>query len=121
MAHFAELDENNVVVRVVVVSNDAVVDEDGVEQESIGVAFCQELFGGGNWVQTSYNNNFRRMFAGVGSVYRGDRNAFQPVQKFASWTFNDDAWEWEPPVPWPASGGPYRWNEELQQWDDVSN
>ena len=66
MAHFAELDENNIVKRVIVVNNSDCCNENGEEKEEIGIAFCERLFGGGRWVQTSYNNNFRNRFAGKG-------------------------------------------------------
>ena len=68
MAHFAELDDNNIVKNVIVVNNEVLLDSEGVEQEALGVAFCQELFGG-TWVQTSYNNNFRGRYAGLGMIY----------------------------------------------------
>lgn len=68
MAHFAELDDNNIVQRVIVVNNEVLLDEDGIEQEAIGIKFCQDLLGG-RWVQTSYNNNFRGTFAGIGFKY----------------------------------------------------
>lgn len=70
MAHFAELDENNIVIRVLVVSNDDITDKNGVEQESLGVAFLQNIFGSTTaWKQTSYNNNFRGRYAGTAMIY----------------------------------------------------
>lgn len=78
MAHFAELDENNIVLRVVVVNNAELLDEDGVEQESLGVQFCQSLFGG-NWIQTSYNGNIRGMYAAVGGRYNETTDTFEPA------------------------------------------
>jgi hypothetical protein len=75
MAHFAELDENNVVLRVIVVADKDTADADGVEQESIGVAFCESLYGG-TWKQTSYNNNIRARFAGIGSTYDAGNDVF---------------------------------------------
>jgi len=71
MAHFAELNENNVVTQVIVVNNDELLDN-GVESEAKGVAFCQSLLGG-NWVQTSYNANFRGKYAGIGDTYDGEK------------------------------------------------
>ena len=116
MAHFAELDSNNVVLRVVVVANEELLDENGDEQESLGVAFCEELFGGGTWVQTSYNGNIRRVYAPVGALYRTDVDAFQTAQPFPSWVFNDTLWEFEAPVPMPAGDGLYQWDEETTSW-----
>ena len=68
MAHFAELDESNVVTRVIVIHNNELLDENGAEQESLGVAFCEQHYGG-RWIQTSYNNSFRARFAGIGFIY----------------------------------------------------
>lgn len=75
MAHFAEIDENNVVLRVIVVNNEDCLDENGVESEDVGVLFCSNLFGG-SWVQTSYNANFRKNYAGIGFTYDAQRDAF---------------------------------------------
>lgn len=75
MAHFAELDENNIVQQVIVVNNEVILDEDGIEQEAIGTKFCQDLLGG-RWVQTSYNNNFRGTFAGIGFKYDETNDIF---------------------------------------------
>ena len=74
MAHFAKI-ENGIVTEVIVVNNEVLLDEDGVEQESIGVAFCQETFGG-EWVQTSYNANFRGIYAGLGHSYDKEQDRF---------------------------------------------
>jgi hypothetical protein len=76
MAHFAKI-ENNIVTQVIVVNNEVLLDENNVEQESIGVAFCQDIFGG-EWVQTSYNANFRGKYAGIGDIYDGT-NFITPV------------------------------------------
>lgn len=75
MAHFAELDENNVVKQVIVVHNNELLDENNNESEAKGIAFCQSLFGG-NWVQTSYNGSIRKNFAGIGMHYDAMRDAF---------------------------------------------
>lgn len=70
MAHFAQIDENNIVIQVIVVANEDILDADGQESEEVGIAFCKSLLGEHTrWVQTSYNNNFRGMFAGVGAYY----------------------------------------------------
>lgn len=68
MAHFAKINDNNAVEQVIVVNNEVLLDSEGVEQEALGVAFCEELFGG-KWIQTSYNGNFRGRYAGVGMIY----------------------------------------------------
>jgi len=74
MAHFAQLDGNSVVTQVIVVNNDALLDN-GVEREELGIQFCQSLFGG-NWVQTSYNANFRGKYAGIGDTYDPMKDEF---------------------------------------------
>lgn len=68
MAHFAKVNADNVVQQVIVVNNDMLLDSEGVEQEALGSAFCEELLGG-NWIQTSYNGNFRGRYAGIGMIY----------------------------------------------------
>jgi hypothetical protein len=118
MAHFAELDGNNVVLRVVVVANKNTADANGVEKEYIGQAYCERLFGG-TWKQTSYNANFRKNYAGIGYTYHEDIDAFAPPQPFPSWTLNPDTAMWEAPIPMPVSedGTIYLWNETTQSWD----
>ena len=115
MAHFAELDANNVVLRVIVVDNKDTADAAGVEKEHIGAAFCERLFGG-TWKQTSYNASFRKHYAGIGYTYNSVRDAFIPPQPYQSWTLDDDA-NWQSPVAMPTDGGRYSWNETTQNWD----
>jgi hypothetical protein len=114
MAHFAQLDVNNVVTQVIVVSNKDTSDANGVEKESIGIAFCERLFGG-NWKQTSYNGNMRKNYAGIGYTYNADIDAFVPPKPFASWVLNNDTAQWDAPVPRPEVGL-WAWDEETQQW-----
>ena len=118
MAHFAELDENNVVKRVIVVANKDTADADGNEMESIGVAFCQRLLGG-NWKQTSYNAKFRKNYAGIGYTYDAAIDAFVPPQPYPSWVLNPDTAQWEAPVPMPTDGKMYSWDEATQSWVEV--
>lgn len=117
MAHFAQLDENNVVTQVIVVANKDTADANGVEKEYIGAAFCERLFGG-TWKQTSYNGNFRKNYAGVGHTYNADIDAFVPPKPFASWVLNDETAQWEAPVPRPEEGM-WTWDEANQQWNSV--
>jgi hypothetical protein len=117
MAHFAELDENNVVKQVIVVHNNELLDN-GVESEAKGIAFCQLLFGG-NWVQTSYNGNIRKNYAGIGFTYDANRDAFIAPKPFDFWILNEDTCKWEAPVPYPQDGNKYTWNEETLFWDLV--
>lgn len=115
MAHFAELDENNVVLRVIVVDTKDNSTADGVEKESIGQAFCERLFGG-NWVQTSYNGNIRKRYAGIGYTYNATLDAFITPKPFPSWTLNETTVDWDPPIPMPTDGELYSWDEENTKW-----
>ena len=121
MAHFAKLDENNVVTQVIVVSNADTSDVNGVEKEYIGAAFCERLFGG-TWKQTSYNGNFRKRYAGIGYTYNQEYDAFVIPQPYPSWTLNPETTNWDPPVPMPedfGTGDPpkrYRWDEDTLAW-----
>ena len=121
MAHFAELDENNVVLRVIVVSNADTSDVNGVEREEIGVAFCRSLFGSSTaWKQTSYNGNFRKNYAGIGYSYDASRDAFIPPKLFPSWLLNDQTCLWDAPVAYPDDGKKYRWDEPTLSWIEVT-
>jgi hypothetical protein len=121
MAHFCQLDENNVVTQVIVVDNKDCADATGVEKESIGVAFCERLFGG-TWKQTSYNGNFRKNYAGLGYTYNSDIDAFVPPKPFASWLLNEETAQWEAPVAMPEDAGTgeppkrYSWDEATTSW-----
>jgi len=117
MAHFAELDHNNVVLRVIVVDNRDTSTPNGTEKESIGAAFCERLFGG-RWVQTSYNASFRKRYAGQGMIYHEGADAFISPSPYPSWTLNFETAEWIPPVPKPD--GLYEWNETNGSWDPIS-
>jgi hypothetical protein len=117
MSHFAELDSNNVVLRVIVVANSDTADANGTEVESIGVAFCQKLLGG-NWKQTSYNGKVRKNYAGIGYAYRADIDAFVAPQPYPSWTLDANA-QWQAPVPMPEDGKMYSWDEAAQAWTEV--
>ena len=115
MAHFAEVGLDNIVLRVVVVNNNELLDSEGVEQESLGAEFCRNLFGG-TWVQTSYNGNIRKNFAGANYTYDTSRDAFVPPQPFASWTLDEDTCLWEAPVARPDDTNSYTWDEDTQSW-----
>jgi hypothetical protein len=124
MAHFAQLDENNVVTQVIVVSNADTADANGVEKESIGVAFCEKLLGG-TWKQTSYNGNFRKNYAGIGYTYNAEIDAFVPPKPYASWVLDEDTAQWNAPVPMPEDAGTgeppkqYRWDEDATNWVEI--
>ena len=112
MAHFAQI-ENNVVTQVIVVANEELL-LDGVENEAKGVEFCQALLGG-TWVQTSYNGNIRKNYAGIGYTYDSQRNAFIAPQPFASWLLNEETCQWSAPIPMPTDGF-YQWDESTISW-----
>jgi hypothetical protein len=118
MAHFAELDANNVVLRVIVVANKDTADANGVEKEYIGAAFCERILGG-TWKQTSYNANIRKNYAGIGFTYQSDIDAFVAPQPYPSWVLNTTTAQWEAPVPYPTDGKIYLWDEATQSWVEV--
>lgn len=99
MAHFAELDANNTVLRVIVVGNDMMLDENGQENEFRGIAFCQSLFGADtHWIQTSYNSKFRKNYAGIGHAYDQTRDAFiAPKPEGEGWILDETSCQWRNP------------------------
>jgi hypothetical protein len=99
MAHFAELDDNNVVLRVIVVSNEMLRDENGVESEAAGISFCHLLFGADTrWMQTSYNGNFRKNYAAIGDAYDAARDAFiAPIPEGDGWILDEETCQWRNP------------------------
>jgi hypothetical protein len=121
MAHFTQLDANNVVTQVIVVANSDTADANGVEKEYIGAAFCEKLFGG-TWKQTSYNGSIRKNYAGVGYSYDSERDAFIPPKPYNSWVLNEDTCLWEAPVAMPEDAGTgeppkrYTWDEATTSW-----
>jgi hypothetical protein len=120
MAHFAELDQSNVVLRVVVVNNSEVGDLPFPESEPVGISFCQSLFGAETiWRQTSYNASFRKHYAGIGYTFDAPRDAFIPPQPYPSWAIDEDTCEWAAPVPYPNDGAQYVWDEAAMTWQPV--
>lgn len=115
MAHFAEIGADNTVLRVIVVNNNELLDENNQESEQKGAEFCRNLLGG-TWIQTSYNGNFRKNFAGAGFTFDSDRDAFILPKPFDSWVLNEDTCHWEAPVSYPDDGKLYYWSEDLIQW-----
>ena len=117
MAHFAQLDENNIALLVIVVSNNDINNLPFPESEPIGVAFCKSLFGQDtNWAQTSYNASFRYNYAGIGYLFDATADAFIPPKPYPSWLLNTNTYQWEPPVPYPNDGKQYQWDEATQSW-----
>jgi hypothetical protein len=124
MAHFAKIGINNIVTQVLVVANRETMDSNGVEHESIGVNFLKNLTGHETWVQTSYNNKFRKNYAGIGYTYDSQRNAFIPPKPFNSWILNEETCLWEAPVAMPEltqeqidNKNYYAWNEQIINWE----
>ena len=116
MAHFAKLDENNVVMDVIVVNNDELL-ENGVEVEAKGIAFLTTWSGGYyRWKQTSYSGAMRKNYAGVGYTYDATRDAFIPPHTIPSWVLNEDTCQWEAPVAKPTDGKDYTWDEATTSW-----
>jgi hypothetical protein len=121
MAHFAQLDENNIVTQVIVVSNDDIKDSEGNESELTGIAFCKSLLGPNTiWKQTSYNANIRKNYAGIGFTYDETRDAFIAPKPYNSWILNETTCRWEAPVAYPNDGNMYAWDEIAIRWDAVS-
>lgn len=106
MAHWAELDENNTVLRVTVGDND--FPDEGYQW------LIDNL--GGTWVKTSYNGNIRKNFAGIGFTYDAERDAFIPSKPFESWVLDEETCRWDAPIPMPTDGALYMWDEETVSW-----
>jgi len=145
MAYFAKLGTGNIIETVISINNSVITDNNGVEQEQLGVDFINNLYETNDvWKQTSYNthggvhnNNgtpFRKNFAGIGYTYDLQRDAFIPIKPYNSWILNENTCIWEPPIPCPEtytknkvniSGTPirdsYNWNEETKNWDLLDN
>jgi hypothetical protein len=110
MSHFAELDENNVVLRVLVGDNN--LPNEGYDW------FVENL--GGRWVQTSYNATIRKNFAGIGFIYDEERDAFIAPKPFESWVLNETTCRWQAPIPYPQDGRDYLWDEDAVAWVEAS-
>lgn len=111
MAHFAELDENNIVKQVLVVPNSV---------EHYGELYLSRDLGlGGTWKQTSYNGTIRKNYAGIGYTYDETRDAFIPPKPYNSWTLDEDTCLWDAPRGYPIDGLMYQWNEELLDWEAI--
>jgi hypothetical protein len=126
MAHFARLDENNIVTEVIVVNNDDFIDGNGNENEELGQQVCRNLRRDpdSRWVQTSYNNKIRCRYAGIGYIYDKEYDVFLTPKPFSSWVLDIETYFWEPPIPQPElteeqieSGNYYEWNEENVEWE----
>ena len=130
MAHFAEIDDKNIVIRVLVVDDKDTQDEDGKEDESIGAKYLSDTFGG-TWKRTSYNTHknvhskdgtpFRKNYAGIGYTYDAARDAFIPPKSDRhpdDWKIDEDTCQWTAPKPYPSDGKDYNWNDDTKAWDE---
>jgi hypothetical protein len=111
MAYWAELDKDNVVLRVTVGDNNDPAGDEGYQW------LIDNL--GGTWVKTSYNGTIRKNFAGIGMTYDPIRDAFIPPKPFESWVLNEDTCQWAPPTPMPTDGA-YVWDEPTLSWKEIT-
>ena len=131
MAHFAEIDDSNIVLQVIVVDDKDTQDKSGNEVESVGAKYLSDGFGG-TWKRTSYNTYggthtkgetpFRKNYAGIGWTYDETRDAFIPPKLYDSWTLNESTCLWKPPTPKPndeTENERYVWNEDTTSWEKV--
>jgi len=124
MTAFAKLDNNNNVLRVIVVADEQVEDKDGNHDESLGIAFCKRLFGVNTiWLESSDEGLFRGRSAGIGYTYDPGRDVFLRPKPYASWVLNEVTTEWEAPIPEPeltadqiAAKDRYVWDEDTTSW-----
>lgn len=119
MGHFAKI-ENNKVTQVIVVNNKDLQDKKFPESEPIGQKFIESIGLEGYWLQTSYNKTFRKNFAGIGSIYDKNDDAFIPEKPFDSWVLNRETFNWEAPTSQPSDGGRYFWDEESLTWKEIN-
>lgn len=114
MAHFVNLDSNNNVGETIVINNDVLLDENGNEQEQLGLDLIASLGLDGRWVQCSYNGNFRAHYPAPGFSYDETLDAFIPPQPYASWVLDQGTCLWVAPIPMPD--GDYVWDEDAGDW-----
>ena len=133
MAYFAKLGTGNIIETVISINNSVITDNNGIEQEQLGVDFINNLYETNDiWKQTSYNTNggvhllggtpFRKNYAGIGFTYDANRNAFIPQKPYNSWVLNETTCQWEAPVAYPVDSNinnRYKWNESTLTWDIV--
>jgi len=121
MAHFAQLNENNKVINVIVIQNDLIIDENGNESEELGIERCKTYTDpNGRWIQTSYSNSFRGKFASINGYYIEDLDVFSLPRPYDSWIFNPETYYWDAPVEMPddaPAGQCYIWNENIANWE----
>jgi hypothetical protein len=115
MAHFAKIDESNIVIDIIRISNEDLLDENGEESEDIGLNVVRSFTGYDNWIQASYNSNFRNMYPDTGCIYDPVRDVFINPKPMDDFIFDEESLEWVPPIPVPE-GGDWFWNPETNSW-----
>jgi hypothetical protein len=110
MAHFAELDNNNIVLRVLVTDNNDPNNDEGYQW------LVNNL--GGRWIQTSFSGRIRKNFAGINFIYDPERDAFIAPKPFSKWVLNEETCQWEAPIPYPTDGLIYVWNDNKTEWEE---
>lgn len=118
MAHFAKLDADNKVIHISVVDNSVITDDNGVENEQLGIEYLTNLHGYSKWKQTSYHGNIRKNYAGIGYSYDSERDAFIPPQPYSDWSLDEETAQWVCPVPFPTAEGDWTWDEVEHCWKD---
>jgi hypothetical protein len=117
MAHFAQIDKNSIVLQVIVIDNNEIHLDNGLQDEALGIQFCKSLFGKNtNWVQTSYNATIRKNYAGIGYQYDVVNDAFIAPRPFTSWILNTNSFQWEAPIAHPQDSKRYAWDEPTLSW-----
>ena len=120
MAHFAQLNENNEVIQIDVVANEVINDLPFPESESIGVAFLKTIYGEHTvWKQTSFNSNFRGIYASLGETYDPIKDVFVPIKPIPSWILDESGYKWIAPVPYPDDDKNYDWDESIVNWVEI--
>ena len=122
MAYFAKLNSENIVEQVISINNAVITDANGVEQEQLGIDFINQLYNTNDtWKKTSYNNNIRKNYAGIGYQYDQQRDAFIPQKPYNSWILNESTCNWEAPIAMPIDdNNMYKWNEEILNWELIN-
>ena len=119
MAHFAKLDENNVVLEVHVVNNEDIQNLPFPESEAVGITYLNSFLPEANWKQTSYNGSFRLRYAGIGSTFHpehGEYGGFADIKRADNFVWDTSTCNWIPPIPYPVDGHQYYWNFRFNQW-----
>jgi len=120
MAHFAKLNNENIVEQVLVVNNVVLLKADGTESELKGKQFLNATFGNDKWVQTSYNGTTRKNYAGIGFTYDSERDAFISPKPYNSFLLNEETCRWEAPIEYPTDDKMYSWSEEELNWIEIN-